>query len=221
MRLVLCDDNRILCEALAVALEARGYQVVAITSAAADGLAAVGEHRPDVVLLDLRFPGGTNGADGESTEGLSAAGAIRQHYPDTAVLVLSGLADRATWSAAMKLGVAGFLCKDHNVTQIAAALNVISAGGVVFDPMVRSQVGVRPPSRRRASQLSLLTPREKEVLRRITAGQSTEQMAEEMNIAINTLRTYVKNVLTKLGAHNRLQAAALVSRENLLSELSA
>ena len=151
MRLVLCDDNRILCEALAVALEARGYQVVAITSAAADGLAAVGEHRPDVVLLDLRFPGGINGADGESTEGLSAAGAIRQHYPDTAVLVLSGLADRATWSAAMKLGVAGFLCKDHNVTQIAAALNVISAGGVVFDPMVRSQVGVRPPSRRRAS----------------------------------------------------------------------
>jgi len=66
-----------------------------------------------------------------------------------------------------------------------------------------------------------LTPREKEVLRRIVAGQSTVQMAREMNIAIDTLRTYVKNVLAKLGAHTRLQAAALASREDLLGEMSA
>jgi DNA-binding CsgD family transcriptional regulator len=67
----------------------------------------------------------------------------------------------------------------------------------------------------------VLTPREKEVLRRIVAGQGTAQMAAEMDIAVNTLRSYVKNVLTKLGAHSRLQAAALATREDLLSELPA
>jgi len=221
MRLVFCDDNRILCEALAASMEACGHQVVAITTNAADGLAAVGAHRPDAVLLELRFPAGTEGAGADAAEGLSAAEAMRKHYPDTAVLVLSGLADRPTWSAAMKIGVAGFLCKDQNVGQIADALDEIGAGGVVFDPMVPSQASFRSPSRRRASPLHVLTPREKEVLRRSVAGQGTGQMADEMDIAINTLRSYVKNVLTKLGAHSRLQAAALAMREDLLSELSA
>jgi DNA-binding CsgD family transcriptional regulator len=87
--------------------------------------------------------------------------------------------------------------------------------------MVPSQASFRAPSRRRASLLHVLTPREKEVLRRIVAGQGTTQMADEMDIVINTLRSYVKNVLTKLGAHSRLQAAALAMREDLLSEMPA
>src|SRR5262249_47740583 len=114
MRLVFCDDNRILCEALGAAMEARGHEVVAITAAVADGLAAVGAHRPDAVLLGVRAAVGAGG--------LSAAGAMRQHYPDTAVLVLCGVVDRPTWLAAMKIGVAGFLCKDQNVGDVAGAL---------------------------------------------------------------------------------------------------
>jgi two-component system nitrate/nitrite response regulator NarL len=223
MRLVFCDENGILSEALAAAMEALGHEVVAITTSPAQGLAAVGKHQPDAVLLDPRFPacGGRNGTGGDATEGLSAAEAMRQDSPDTAVLVLSGLADRPTWSAAMKIGVAGFLSKDQDVGQIAAALDEVCAGRMVFDPMVPSQASVRFHRRRRPSPLQVLTPREKEVLRRIVAGQSTGQMAGEMDIAINTLRSYVKNVLTKLGAHSRLQAAALAAREDLLGELSA
>jgi DNA-binding NarL/FixJ family response regulator len=221
MRLVFCDENRILCEALAAAMEAREHQVVAITTSAADGLAAVSTHRPDAVVLDLHFPAGADGDGASAAEGLHATRVMRQHYPDTAVLVLSGFADRPTWSAAMEIGVAGFLCKDQDVGQIAAALDEIGGGGVVFDPVVPSQASFRSRSRRRASPPPVLAPREKEVLRRIVAGQSTCQMADEMDIAINTLRSYVKNVLTKLGAHSRLQAAALAMRENLLSEISA
>ena len=220
MRLVLCDDNRILCEALAVAMEGWGHQIVAITSTCADGVAAVDAHRPDALLLDAGITAGTTETRVES-ERFEAAIAIREHYPDTAVLIFSGYVDRATRSAAMQIGVAGFLCKDHGVGEIAAALDVIAAGGVVSDPMVPSHASDRPATRQRSLHLSPLTPREKEVLRRITAGQSTGQMADEMNIAISTLRSYVKNVLTKLGAHNRLQAAALATREDLLGELSA
>ena len=220
MRIAFCGDNRILCESLAAAMETCGHQVVAISTNAADGLAAVGAHRPDAVLVDLRMPAEAEATGTDSMEGLRAARVMRQHSPDTATLVLCGLVDRPTWSEAIKSGVAGLLSKNSDVGEVAAALDVIAAGGVVFDPTVPSRVS-RRPSTRRAFPLGVLTPREKEVLRRIVDGQSTEQMADEMQIAVNTLRSYVKNVLTKLGAHSRLQAAAVATREDLLSELSA
>ena len=228
MRLVLCDKNRILCEALGSALEAQGHQVVAIATTAAEGWTAVAAHRPDLVILDPGIPAGDEaagftqapGSGSAQAPGLGVAGALRRDHPDTAVLLLSGHVDRASWSAAVKIGIAGYLGKNQALGQITVALDTIAAGGVIFDPGVPSQPGERKPSRRR-TPLYRLTPREKEVLRRIVAGQSSVQMAREMNIAIDTLRTYVKNVLAKLGAHTRLQAAALASREDLLDEMSA
>jgi two-component system nitrate/nitrite response regulator NarL len=236
MRLVLCDENRIMCEALAAAMEAWGHQVVAITTTAEEGLAAVGVHQPDAVVLEPRVPAGNGVAVAKAADGtlawtdcgnasqngkLRAAEVMRTRYPGTPVLVLSSFVNRATWSAAMKMGVAGYLCKDRNIGQIAAALEVIAAGGVMFDPTVLSHVMPPPVSRRRDGPRYQLTPREKEVLRRLVAGQGTRQMAHEMSVTIDTLRGYVKNVLGKLGAHSRLQAAALAAREDLLAELQA
>ena len=206
MRLVLCDDNRILCEALGVALEARGHQIATATSAAL-GIAAVERYRPDACLLDLRFSG--------APDGLDAARVICQRFPETAVLMLSGVADRSVVAEATRIGVAGFLRKDRSVDYIAKALDVIASGGEVFGPVKARPVRSEGTSRRPARDL---TAREQEVLRRIAAGQSTRQMSREMNLATSTLRTYVKNVLAKLGAHSRLEAAALATREGLLGD---
>jgi two-component system, NarL family, nitrate/nitrite response regulator NarL len=215
MRIVLCDDNRLLADALAVALEARGHQALAITTTANDGVAAVASYRPDACLLDLNFPGGGSG--------LVAARAIRECSPGTAILILSGLTDADATAEAREIGVAGFLGKDQNIDQIADALDVIAAGGVVFDPRLTRRRPAAAPARRpqdtAAHQLAALTQREREVLRRISAGQSTGQMAREMEITTGTLRTYVRNALAKLGAHSRLEAAALVSRDGLPGEL--
>jgi CheY-like chemotaxis protein len=137
VRLIICDDNRILCEALAVALEARGHQVLATATTTALGIAAVATHRPEACLLDLAFS--------DPPDGLDAARVIRQRYPETAVLMLRG----------------------------------------------------------------------------IVAGQGTGQMSREMNVTTGTLRTYVKNTLAKLGAHTRLEAAVLATRENLLDDQTA
>jgi len=199
MRLVLCDDNRIFCEALAVALEARGHRAMAIATTADESVAAVAQHQPDACLLDLRFHSGG--------DGLGAARAIRDRYPETAVLVMSGRADKATSLAAKKIGVAGVFGKDQELDRIAAALDVIAAARSA-PPAGEPESRARPG----AELLATLTPREAEVLRRITAGQSTRRMAGEMNVTTETLRTYVKNVLAKLGAHSRLEAAALASR---------
>jgi len=211
MRLVLCDDNRILGDALAAALTARGHQVVTVTTSVPAGIAAVSEHLPDACLLDLRFPG--------EQDGIAAARAIRGECPGTAVVILSGMPDPSAVREARRLGVAGILRKDQNVDHIAQALDVVASGGEVYDAGLPS--GERNVVSRRVGPLSLLTPREREVLLRIAAGQSTGQMAREMHIATSTLRTYVKNLLTKLGTHSRLQAAALASREGLLAEQSA
>jgi two-component system nitrate/nitrite response regulator NarL len=211
MRLVLCDDNRILCEALGVALEARGHLVLATATTTTLGIAEVATHRPDACVLDLRFP--------DPPDGLGAARVICQRYPETAVLVLSGLADPAVLTEATRIGVAGFLLKDQSVDHIAGALDVIASGGVAFDPIQTRHAW--SPGMRRYRPARYLTSRETEVLRRIVAGQSTRQMSREMNVATSTLRTYVRNMLAKLGAHTRLEAAVLATRENLLSEQTA
>ncbi len=199
MRLVLCDDNRIFCEALAVALEARGHQALAIATTADESVAAVARHRPDACLLDFRFH--------EGGAGRGAARAIRDRCPDTAVLVVSGPGGRVASLAAAQIGVAGFFGQDQELERIAVALDTIAADRRPDS----SGPGPGKAGAAAADPLSTLTPREAEVLRRIAAGQGTKTMAREMNVTTETLRTYVKKVLAKLGAHSRLEAAALAS----------
>jgi two-component system, NarL family, nitrate/nitrite response regulator NarL len=207
MRLVICDDNKILCDALGVALGRRGHWVVATANTTAAGIAAVASYHPGACLLDLRFP--------DPPDGLEAARVIRQRYPRTAVLILSGFVDHAVRAQAVRIGVAGFLRKDQNVDHVADALDVIAAGGEIFDSVLSARERACGQSR---GLLPELTPREREVLSRMAAGQSTAQMAWEMNVEISTIRTYVKNVLTKLGAHSRLQAVAVATRDHLLGD---
>lgn len=200
MRLVLCDDQQILGDALAAALVAKGHDVLAITTTAAAGLAAVAAYQPDLCLLDVYFPDHENGLD--------TARLIGAHYPGTRVLLLSGLCDPLQLAEAAQAGVAGFVSKAKEVDEIAAALDVIAAGGVVFDAEAIGMARRRtPPSARHP--LEALSPREKEVLARIVAGNSTQTMALVMGVTTGTVRMYVRGVLTKLGAHSRLQVAAM------------
>ena len=210
MRLVLCDDNRILCEALATGLEACGHEVVAIATSVADAIRVIATHDPDVCLLDLRFHG--------SPEGLDALRVIRAQYPRTKVVVLSAVTDAETVTQALQAGAVGFLRKDQWVGQVADALRIVADGGLVVSPAPRRSR--RPPAVAPAGQpLGELSPRETEVLHRIVAGQDTVQMVREMGITTNTVQSYVKSVLAKLGAHTRLEAAALASQRGLLVTL--
>jgi DNA-binding NarL/FixJ family response regulator len=208
MKLVICDPQRILAEALAAALGARGHQVLAVTTTVADALGAVSGGKPDVCLLELKL--------GDQLAGLDAAQAIHQWYPDTKVLVLSEVTDPETLSQVKSSGAVGILNKDLSVNQIAAALNIIAAGGRMPGPgllRVRSRGPARPDP---GSPLDKLSPREKEIVIRIARGESTRQMSFAMSVTAETVRTYVKNVLAKLGAHSRLQLAALACRDGCL-----
>ena len=210
MRLVICDHQRILAEALAAALGERGHQVLAVTTAVAEGLAAVSVGRPEVCVLDLQF--------GDGPTGLEAARVIARRHPETKVLILSGVTDPRTLSLVNRDDVAGFIRKDQSVDQIASALEVIAGGGNVLDPghlRLPARDMDRPQPK---NPLQELPPREKEIVARIVEGQSTRQMSFAMNITADTVRTYVKNVLVKFGAHSRLQLAAIVSRDGFLTD---
>jgi DNA-binding NarL/FixJ family response regulator len=183
MRLVIADNNRILREALAAVLQDCEHDVVAVVSTADDCVAAVTACKPDVCLLEVRIP--------RLEDGLRAIREIRGQSPATAVVVLSDLSDRRTWSQPGNLEIAGLVTKDRSVSQVVAALDAVMDGEVVLDqgPWTKPLSTTVPAG---------LTPREGEVLHRMI-----------------TLRTYVKNVLAKLGVHSRLEAVALASRENL------
>ncbi len=202
MKILICDQQRMLAEALASALDARGYDILAVTTAVGDAPSLVGDYVPDVCLLGLQ--------PGHESSGPDTVRAIMQRYPGTKVLVLSQITNPETLSQFMRSGVAGLTHQDQSVAQVAAALDAIEAGRNVLDP------GPLRFSARDRNRLCELSPREKEILTRIAAGQGTRQMSGAMNITVDTVRTYVKNVLAKLGVHSRLQLAALASRDGLL-----
>ena len=202
MKILICDQQLMLAEALASALDARGYDVLAVTTTVSDTCNAVGDCVPDVCLLGLQAGHQLNGPD--------TVRAILRRYPGTKVLVLSEVTAPEALSQLIRSGVAGVTHQGQSVAQVAETLDATEAGRNVLDP------GPLQVPARDTNRLYELSPREKEVLARIAGGQSTRQMSCAMNITVDTVRTYVKNVLTKLGAHSRLQLAALASRDGLL-----
>src|SRR5215213_4937036 len=113
MRIVVCDDDRLLLESLSRALELRGFTVEAATSAPHEAVSAVQRFSPDVLLIDLGFPEG---------DGLDAARDVRRNYPETQVVILTASQDRAPVFEAAKLGLAGYVGKDQRLDGIVEAL---------------------------------------------------------------------------------------------------
>jgi len=212
VRIVLCDDHRLLVEAFATALRARGHEVVALAITPEDGYRAVIEQKPDVAVVDLFFPHGS---------GLDVTAKITAEWPDSKVLVLSARADPNLVNAALSAGAAGFVLKGQSIDGILHALDRVAAGETAVDPeLLRAAIRARPdPVGSHSDRLRFLTGREREALRRIAGGESTKEIARAMGVSHSTARTHVQNVLTKLGVRSRLQAVALLAREGLTDEL--
>jgi DNA-binding NarL/FixJ family response regulator len=209
VRILLCDDHRLLVEAFSAALLAHGHEVVALTSTPDDACRAALEHDPDVCILDLVFPDGS---------GLDAAATITA-TSRCKVLMLSGRAEPDLVKAALSVGAAGFVVKDQSIEGVLRALDRLSAGEVAVDRHLLHAATRAPAASVKLDQLRFLTRREREALRRIAEGQSTKEIARSMHVAHSTARTHVQNVLTKLGVRSRLQAAALVARAGIAKEL--
>jgi two-component system, NarL family, nitrate/nitrite response regulator NarL len=214
VRLVICDDHRLLTEALAALLSAHGHVVEAVAYAQDDGLRAVAASHPDVCLLDLNF----NGA----AEGVTTARQLRDEHPSTKVVILSAVSEPSVVAAVIDAGVAGFIRKDQSASTILTMLDRVAAGEIVIDgDLLRAAVhAARLPGRGQTSTvIDFLTAKERVVLLLLVDGHTTGDIARSLGVAASTARTHVQNVLMKLGVHSRLQAAALVVSGGLLEEL--
>ncbi|HEY7723671.1 MAG TPA: response regulator transcription factor [Pedococcus sp.] len=203
MRLVVCDDHRLLLEALGLALREHGHEVVALVSSPEDAVEAARFHRPEVVLLDVNFPGGSS---------LTAISEIREASPATRIVMLSAAADHAVVGRAIAEGASGYVGKEKPIAEIIEKLTQAVNGHVAVDAgLLQQALRTRKPSDDPLWALQFLTDREWEVMRCIMEGLTTEQMAETLGVQRSTARTHVQNLLTKLGVHSRLQAAALMA----------
>lgn len=209
MRVVVVDDHRSFAEALRVALDLeRGVEVSAVCHDGAEALAAVRRKRPHVVLMDLRMPG---------VDGIAATKAVLEARPEARVVVLSGHDEEADVAQAMEAGAAGFLSKTVPMKDVARVVRAAARGDQLMAPEEIRRM--RAVARRRRDQTAALrervgrlSRRETEILQRMAQGLPPAEIARELDISANTLRTHVQNILFKLKVHSKMEALAAAIR---------
>lgn len=194
MRIVIADDSVLLREGIARILGDAGLEVVGRSEDADDLMLKVRSYAPDVAIVDIRMP------PTHTDEGLRAAIAIRETYPDVGVLVLSQYVELGL---AMKLLAdsaegAGYLLKDRvsDVDEFVAAVRRVAAGGSAIDPTIVSTLLGR---RRQDDPVAALTPREREVMALMAEGRSNQGIADRLVITLRAAEKYVSSIFTKLG----------------------
>jgi DNA-binding NarL/FixJ family response regulator len=192
VRVILAEDNVLLREGIAGLLERAGFEIAG-QAGDADGLIAlVRAQRPDLLVVDIRMP------PGHSTEGLDAAMAIREEFPDTGIMVLSAFvhAEHAVKLLSSGRGI-GYLLKDRveNVTEFVQSLQRVAGGGVVIDPELVQDL-VR--TRRDQNPFDVLSVREREVLSLMAEGRSNAGIARQIWVAESTVEKHVHSILGKL-----------------------
>jgi two-component system, NarL family, nitrate/nitrite response regulator NarL len=196
MRLVLCDDHVMFLHSLETVLTSGGLQVEAVTHDVDRAPELVSTHRPDVCVLDVRFPAGS---------GIDTAAVIRRELPAVKLLLLTADDSPAMWRAFHHHDVDAVVHKASGLAPLVSALTQVTAGLRVAIGWDDSAVDTGP-----AAPVQELTPREQEVLRLLTRGVSTRQLAETLGVSRNTVRSHVQSLSRKLGVHSRIQAVGLV-----------
>jgi DNA-binding NarL/FixJ family response regulator len=191
-RIVLADDDTLLREGVASLLERSGFDVVGQAHDAPRLLDLVQEHCPDLAIIDIRMP------PGYLTEGIEAAREIREHFPATAILVLSAHAEVEQAMELLAVGEgAGYLLKSRvtDVAEFAQTVGRIAAGGSVVDPALVQELVA---ARRRDDTVSQLTEREREVLALMAEGRSNAGIAHELWITVGTVEKHVRSILARM-----------------------
>ncbi|MBV9445466.1 MAG: response regulator transcription factor [Streptosporangiaceae bacterium] len=192
MRVVIAEDSVLLREGLVQLLARDGIEVVAAVADADDLVRAVEEARPDLALIDVRMP------PTHSNEGIRAALALRQKWPQLAIIILSQYVEEryAIKLLANDTSRLGYLLKDRvaDVPAFLATLRRVASGGTALDPEVVSQL----LARHRSDPLELLSRREREVLALMAEGRSNSGIAAALFVSESAVAKHVNSIFTKL-----------------------
>ncbi|WP_344424869.1 response regulator transcription factor [Amycolatopsis minnesotensis] len=199
IRIVLAEDQSMVLGAFAALLDLQAdIEVVATATTGDAALAAVAEHRPDVLLTDIEMPGKT---------GLDVAAELLRREDPVRVLIVTTFARSGYLRRALDAGVAGYVLKDAPIGDLASALRRVHAGERVVAPelAVAAWDGADP-----------LTDRERELLREVTTGASNADIAKRLHLAEGTVRNYLSAAMAKLGAQSKAHAATIARERGWL-----
>lgn len=202
-RIMLVDDHALCRNGLSDLLTHRGgMEVVAALSRPDEVLAALREHRPDLLVLDLRMP---------ETDGLALLRRIRAEGIDTPALILTMSDAEADLSAALRAGVRGYLLKDMEPEDVIHAIGNAARGELTVAPAMTLKLAqlLQSGGKRsdRSGQLASLTEREREILEHLARGESNKTIARALDISHDTVKLHVRHILAKLNLSSRVEAA--------------
>ncbi|WP_433255252.1 response regulator [Streptosporangium sp. CA-135522] len=209
IRVLIVDDDALVRAGLSMILGGAGDLVVVGEAADGDEVPAlVAEHRPDVVLMDIRMP---------RVDGLAATERLRAAPAAPEVVILTTFHADAQVLRALRAGAAGFLLKDTMPGELVAAIRRVGAGEPILSPAVTRQLiahiaegGAGARRERARALLAGLSEREREVAVAVGRGKSNAEIAAELYMSVATVKAHVSRVLTKLDLNNRVQIALIV-----------
>jgi two-component system, NarL family, response regulator DevR len=213
-RIILVDDHEVVRLGLKSLLERHPqFEVVAEASTAREALQHVEQYSPDVVVMDIRLPGGS---------GIDACEKITESHPDTQVIMLTSYAEDEMLFSAIRAGAAGYVLKQIGGDDLVRALEAVSRGEALLDPAVTQRIFQevrRAAKEEEASAFADLTQQEKHVLILVSEGKTNREIAKELFLGEGTVRNYVSSILSKLNVSNRAEAAAYAVEHNLRDHL--
>ena len=210
-RVVIADDQTLVRGGFRLILGSAGIPVVAEAADGREAVAAALKHRPDVVLMDIRMPE----MDGlEATRRILAA---QREQAEVRIIILTTFdLDQYVYTA-LTAGASGFLLKDVSPEHLIAAVRLVRRGDALLAPSITRRLVERFAPRSAAADLSVLTPRELEVLGLIARGLSNAELAAALTLSEATVKTHVARILGKLGLRDRVQAVVLAYEAGLVT----
>jgi DNA-binding NarL/FixJ family response regulator len=213
MRILLADDHPLFRDGMASLLDAWGHEVVGQASDGATAVAMARELAPDLVLMDVAMPGGG---------GLAATRELAATAPEVAIVMLTASEDLDDLFTALKAGSRGYLLKNLESRELRTMLEAVARGEAAITPAIAARIigelarGDRAAEPAGARDPDRLTEREVEVLRGVVQGLRNKEIAALLGVSENTVKFHLRNILDKLHAQSRAEAAAVAIREGLL-----
>ncbi len=209
----MLEDHQILVDSLSLMLRYESdFEFLGSASTISNGQRLIRETTPDVLLLDVGLPDGN---------GLDLIPEVNRISPETNIIVLTSLSDEATLMRVIDSGISGFVSKNSQLSDLLETIRKAADGEIVMPTSLLVGLLMRLPRDKAAAYQEekgweRLTVREQEVLELLASGKSGNEIAEELHIAPLTVRTHIRNLMSKMGVHSRLEAVAFGMKNGLI-----